>query len=117
MIPFGTHIVTLYHAENPGYSIYTLVNCSWRSVNERILQDGATIITERTTCRILPQYTRPAPGDLLVLGVMDEEIGSEIELKRYAERLRQEGYKCFFVQSCADHSVGVPLPHYAAVGE
>jgi hypothetical protein len=54
---------------------------------------------------------------LLVLGVMDEEIGSEIELKRYAERLRQEGYKCFFVQSCADHSVGVPLPHYAAVGE
>ena len=54
---------------------------------------------------------------VLVLGVMDEEIGSEIELKRYAERLRQEGYKCFFVQSCADRSVGVPLPHYAAVGE
>ena len=117
MIPFGNHIVTLYHKNENGYSCHILVNCSWRSVNERSLQNGATIITERTTCRILPQYKRPVPGDLLVLGVVEEDMHSEIELKRYAERLRQDGFKCFFVQSCADHSMGVPLPHYAATGE
>ena len=117
MIPFGTHIVTLYHAENPGYSIHTLINCSWKSTNERSLQDGATIITERTTCRILPQYTKPVPGDLLVLGVVDEAVENEIALVRLMEKLRSEGYRAFRVQSCADNSAGVPLPHYAAVGE
>jgi hypothetical protein len=117
MIPFGTHIVTLYHAENPGYSIHTLVNCSWRSTNERSLQDGATVITERTSCRILPQYTKPVPGDLLILGVVDEPVENEIALVRLMEKLRSEGYRAFRVQSCADNSAGVPIPHYAAVGE
>ena len=116
MIPFGSHIVTLYHAENPGYSIHTLVNCSWRSTNERSLQDGATVITERTTCRILPQYTKPAPGDLLILGIVDEPVENEIALVRLMERLRGDGYRVFRVQSCADNSAGVPLPHYSATG-
>lgn len=117
MIPFGSHIVTLYHAALPGYTRHILINCSWKSTNERSLQDGVTIITERTTCRILPQYTRPAPGDLLVLGVVEEDAASDIELVELMEKLRSEGYRAFRVQSCADHSIGVPLPHYAAVGE
>ena len=116
MIPFGTHNATLYHAENPGYSIHTIANCSWRSTNERTLQDGATVITERTTCRILPQYTKPVPGDLLVLGVVDEPVENEIALVRLMERLRDKGYRVFRVQSCADNSAGVPIPHYAAIG-
>lgn len=116
MIPFGTHIVTLYHAENPGYSIHTLVDCSWRTTNERTLQDGATVITERTTCRIPPQYTCPVPGDLLVLGIVDEPVDNEIALVRLMERLRDEGYRVFRVQSCANNANSVPLPHYAATG-
>lgn len=116
MIPFGTHIVTLYHAENPGYSIHTLVNCSWRSANERTLQDGATVITERTTCRIPPQYTCPVPGDLLVLGVVVEPVDNEITLVHFMEQLREEGYRAFRVQSCANNANGAPLPHYAATG-
>ena len=116
MIPFGTHIVTLYHAAEPGYTRHTLINCSWKSTNERSLQDGATIITERTSCRILPQYTKPAPGDLLVLGVVDEPVDNEIALVRLMEKLRSEGFRVFRVQSCSDNSEGVPLPHYAAVG-
>lgn len=116
MIPFGTHIVTLYHAAEQGYTRHTLVNCSWKSTNDRSLQDGATIITERTTCRILPQYTRPVPGDMLVLGVVEEDAASEIELVRLMEKLRSEGFRAFRVQSCSDNSEGVPLPHYAAVG-
>lgn len=116
MIPFGNQTVTLYHKSENGYTRYILTNCSWRSSNERSLQDGATIITERTTCRILPQYTRPVPGDMLVLGVVEEDAASEIELVRLMEKLRSEGFRAFRVQACSDNSEGVPLPHYAAVG-
>lgn len=116
MIPFGTHIVTLFHKSGAGYTRHILINCSWRSSNERSLQDGATVITERTTCRILPQYTRPVPGDLLVLGIVDQPVENEIALVRLMERLRDEGYRAFRVESCADNTGCVPLPHYAATG-
>lgn len=116
MIPFGTDIVTLFHKSGAGYTRHILINCSWRSTIERTLQDGATVITERTTCRILPQYTRPVPGDLLVLGVVEDYAANDIELVRLMERLRSEGYRAFRVESCADNSAGVPLPHYAATG-
>lgn len=116
MIPFGTHIATLYHKGETGYTRHTIVNCSWRSSNERSLMDGATVITERTTCRILPIYTRPIPGDMLVLGVVEYDAASDIELVQLMERLRGEGYRAFRVESCADNTGGVPLPHYAAIG-
>lgn len=116
MIPFGTHIVTLYHKVGAGYSRRILVNCSWRSSNERSLMDGATVITERTTCRILPQYTCPSPGDMLVLGVVNDDAANDIELVHLMERLRKEGYRAFRVDSCADNTNGLPLPHYVATG-
>lgn len=116
MIPFGNHIVTLYHKCDAGYTRHILANCSWRSTNERSLVDGATVIMERTTCRILPQYTRPIPGDMLVMGVVEDDAASDIELVRLMERYRSEGYRAFRVESCADNTGGVPLPHYAAVG-
>lgn len=116
MIPFGTHIVTLFHKAGAGYTRHILINCSWRSSNERSLMDGATVITERTTCRILPQYTRPIPGDMLVLGVVEDDVASDIELVQLMERYRSEGYRAFRVESCADNTGGVPLPHYAATG-
>lgn len=117
MIPFGSHTVTLLHKSAHGYKRYTLDGCSWRSTNERSIRDGATVITERTTCRILPQYTKPVPGDLLVLGVVKEEAAGEIELVQLMEKLRSKGFRAFRVRACADNSVGVPLPHYAVVGE
>lgn len=116
MIPFGNQTVTLYHKSGNGYTRYILTNCSWRSSNERSLMDGATVITERTTCRILPQYTRPIPGDLLVLGIVENDVASDIELVRLMEQLRSKGYRAFRVESCADNTGGVPLPHYAAIG-
>lgn len=116
MIPFGTHIVTLYHKENGSYSRHILVNCSWRSTNERSLQNGATVITERTTCRIPPQYTCPAPGDMLVLGVVEEEAQNDIAVVRLLQSLREQGYRAFRVESCAHNADAAPLPHFAAVG-
>ena len=116
MIPFGNHIVTLYHKSGTGYTRHILVNCSWRSSNERSLMDGATVISERTTCRILPQYTKPFPGDMLVLGVVENDAASDIELVRLMEQLRSEGYRAFCVESCADNTGSIPLPHYAAIG-
>lgn len=116
MIPFGTHIVTLYHKENGSFGRHILVNCSWRSSNERRLENGATVITERTTCRIPPQYTCPVPGDLLVLGVVDDDATNEIAIVRLMQRLQEQGYRAFRVESCANNANGVPLPHYAATG-
>ena len=116
MIPFGNHNVTLYHKTGTGYKRLVLVNCSWRSSNERRIADGATVITERTTCRIPPQHTKPIPGDLLVLGVVKDVAANEIALVRIMERLRSEGYRAFRVESCADNTGSIPLPHYAAVG-
>lgn len=116
MIPFGTHIVTLYHKENNAITRHILVNCSWRSTNERSLQNGATVITERTTCRIPPQYTRPVPGDVLVLGVVEEDAANDIALVRLMEKYREQGYRAFCVESCAHNADAAPLPHYAAVG-
>ena len=116
MIPFGHHIVTLYHKTADGYSRHLLHGCSWHSENERTLSEGTTIITERTTCRIPPQYICPSPGDLLILGNVRASANGEIELVRLMETLRQEGYRAFRVQSCADNSHSVQLAHYAAIG-
>lgn len=115
MIPFGFHTVTLYHRENTGYARYILDGCSWRSSNERAISDGSTIITERTTCRIPSRYICPSPGDLLVLGNVENAIASEIELVRCMENLRKQGYRAFRAQSCADYT-NAPLPHFAVIG-
>ena len=116
MIPFGNHIVTLYHKDGSGYTRHILVNCSWRSSNERTLSGGATVITERTTCRIPPQYPCPVPGDMLVLGVVEDEADGEIALGRLLTSLRNQGYRAFRVQSCANNDTACPLPHFAATG-
>jgi hypothetical protein len=116
MIPFGFHFVTLYHKTPEGYTRHMLNGCSWHSVNERELSEGATIITERTTCRIPPNHVCPAPGDLLILGDIQTEVSGDIELVRLMDSVRAQGFRAFRVQSCADNSVGVPLPHYSAVG-
>ena len=115
MIPFGNHTVTLYHKDQNGYTSYTISGCSWRSANERSLDNGATVITERTTCRIPANYICPRAGDLLVLGNEKAEIKSEIDLVRHMEKLRNQGFHAFRVQACADNS-GAPLPHFAATG-
>jgi hypothetical protein len=117
MIPFGNHTVTLLHKTAAGYTRYILNGCSWKSTNTRTLLDGATAITERTTCRIPPQYTKPAPGDLLILGDVRASVSGDIELVRLMDDMRSVGYRAFRVESCADNSTGVPLPHYAAIGE
>ena len=118
MIPFGNHVVTMLHHNGSAYVRETISGCSWKSTNDRALSDGATIITERTTCRIPPRYTRPVSGDLLILGDVSASAKNEIELVRLMESLRQRGYRAFRVQSCADNTcAGVPLSHYAAIGE
>lgn len=116
MIPFGNHTVTLLHKTSSGYKRFTLNGCSWKSTNERTLIDGATMIAERTTCRIPSPNTKPTPGDLLILGNVRAEALGDIDLVRLMESLRSAGYRVFRVESCADNSAGVPLPHYAAVG-
>ncbi len=116
MIPFGHHIVTLYHKTADGYSRHLLHGCSWHSENERTLSEGTTIITERTTCRIPPQYICPSPGDLLILGNVAEEVRGDIELVRLMERMRNGGFRAFRAQHCADNTQGLPLPHFSAIG-
>lgn len=116
MIPFGNHVVTMFHFNGTGYKRNVLEGCSWRGKNERIMVNGATQIMEHTTCRIPSMYTCPAPGDLLVLGNVNASVKGEIELVKLMESLRQKGYKAFRVQSCADNSHSVQLAHYAAVG-
>lgn len=115
MIPFGNHTVTLFHKNGTAYDRYVLTGCSWRSSNERSLIENSTVITQRTSCRIPPKFTKPEPGDLLVLGVIEEDPAGEIALVQLMERLQKDGYRAFRVQSCADNT-GAPLPHYAATG-
>lgn len=115
MIPFGNHTVTLFHKNGTAYDRYVLTGCSWRSTNERSLIENSTVITQRTSCRIPPNFQKPEPGDLLVLGVIDEAPEGEIALLNMMERLQKDGYRAFRIQSCADNT-GVPLPHYAATG-
>jgi hypothetical protein len=117
MIPFGNHNATLFHKTSTGYSIHSIIGCSWFSTNERTLADGVSVITERTTCRYLSVYQRAEPGDLFVLGTVTEKIRNEIELVRYMQQLRSKGYRTFRVQSFADRSTGPVLPHYSAIGE
>ena len=116
MIPFGNHTVTMLHKTANGYKRFMLTGCSWRSSNDRTLEGGATVITERTTCRIPPEHTMPIPGDLLILGDVKASAAGEIDLVRQMQQLRDRGYKAFRVQSCADNSQGAPLPHYCATG-
>ena len=116
MIPFGDHVVTMLHYNGTSYVREVIEGCSWRSRNERTISDGATLFVEHTTCRIPPQYTRPVPGDLLILGKVNATAKNEIELVRLMESLRQKGNKAFRVHSCADNSHTAPLAHYAAIG-
>lgn len=115
MIPFGNHTVTMYHKNGATYDRYVLTGCSWRSTTERSLIENSTVITQRTNCRIPSRFAKPGPGDMLVLGVIEEEVGGEIALLQLMERLQKDGYRAFRIQSCADNT-GVPLPHYAATG-
>lgn len=115
MIPFGSHVVTLFHWNGKVYERHLMTGCSWRSSNERSLIENSTVITERTSCRIPSRFPKPAPGDLLVLGTISEMPSGEIDLINMMERLRKNGYRAFRVQSCADNT-GAPLAHYAATG-
>lgn len=117
MIPFGNHSVTLLHAEGTGYKRYILKGCSWKDANVRMLAGTAISSTTETTCRIPAGQKMPAPGDLLVLGNLKAEVGSEIELTRLMQKLREEGYAVFKVSRIRDDSRGLPIPHYAAIGE
>lgn len=116
MIPFGNHVVTMLHYNGTVYKREILEGCSWRSRNERALSNGATVVSEQTTCRIPSKYPCPVPGDLLILGNVRASANGEIELVRLMETLRQEGHRAFRVQSCADNSHSVQLAHYAAIG-
>lgn len=117
MIPFGYHTVTLVHKDKTGYTRTFLNGCSWKSTVERTLTDGATVLTERTTCRVPPGYRKPEPGDVMILGkVTDIRVQNEIDLVRLLDDMRAYGYRLFRVEACADLSAGTPLPHYAATG-
>lgn len=115
MIPFGNRTVTMLHKTETGYERYILNGCSWRITNEKTLSIDTVVYTERTSCRILPKYPQPSPGDLLILGEVEVEAKREIELLPLMDSLRKRGFCVFRVQSCADNT-GAPLPHYAATG-
>ena len=115
MIPFGNHAITLFHKNGAMYDRYVLTGCSWRSGKERSLIENAVVITETTICRMPPECPKPDPGDLLVLGVIDEVPEGEIALVQLMERLRTDGYRVFRIRSCSDNT-GAPLAHYAATG-
>lgn len=117
MIPFGNHSVTLLHAEGTGYKRYILKGCSWKDANVRMLIGTAISSTTETTCRIPAGQKMPAPGDLLVLGNVKAAAGKEIELVRLMQKLKGEGRAVFRVNRIRDDSRGLPIPHYAAIGE
>jgi hypothetical protein len=116
VIPFGNHTVTMLHYDGVTYKREVLEGCSWKSKNERSLFNGATTVSERTVCRIPSRYTCPIPGDLLILGNVIATASGEIELVRLMDMMRQNGYKAFRVESCADNSHAIQLAHYAAIG-
>lgn len=124
MIPFGNDTVTLVRrveTVNPEtgrtavtYAREALTGCSWRRAR-RWQQAGETFLpVEAVVCRIPADQTRPAPGDLLILGDADVTVTSGAELQALIEQYG-EGDGAIRVSSVRDNArPGFPLPHWAA---
>lgn len=115
MIPFGNRTVTLIHRTPDGYRPFTLKGCSWKDTTARALNGTSIVCTIETTCRVPHGQQKPAPGDLMILGNVDESADGEIELVRLMQRLRAEGSSVFRVERVKDNA-GMLMPHYAAAG-
>lgn len=116
MIPFANDTITLLHKSGASYEPVIIHGCSYRRMSRRTMIDGAVSLASVTTCRIPAGNPMPAPGDVIVLGEMHEGVRGDIEFARLLESKRPKG--AFRVQSVADHArPGVPVPHFAAVGE
>lgn len=120
MIPLGREAVTLYRrvAQQSGgrtrisWQRISLDGCSWRHAARYSLSNAHEVV-----CRIPADQTRPAIGDVLVLGHVEDEIGTAVQLCEMLEKYR-EVPGAFRVQAINDnHRAGFPLPHYAARGE
>ena len=116
MIPYGCETVTLCHRSGAGYARHVLHGCSWRQARVRSVNGLAVSYSDETTCRIPAGQQMPDAGDVLILGDVNVQASSEIELVRQLEALRDGGAAAFRVRTVRDNSRGAPMPHYAATG-
>ena len=121
MIPFGQESVTLYHREETadaqGRTTLTwrrilLDGCSWRHAARYSLSNADEVV-----CRVPAGQMRPSVGDGMILGSVDDEVGSAVALAELLAAHRQQG-RAFRVAAVNDNvRKGFPLAHYAARGK
>ena len=121
MIPLGQEAVTLYHrvqtTDEHGrtklkWQRMWLDGCSWRHAARYSLSNAHEVV-----CRVPAEQTRPAIGDGMVLGRIDDEVSDAVALAALLETHRAQG-RAFRVIAVNDNMrSGFPLAHYAARGE
>lgn len=121
MIPFGDHIVTLYHRERievdgragEAWSRHILTGCSWRDRVVSYTTSTEVLRNAETVCRVPPGQQKPSVGDVMVKGETAEIAAGAADAARILERYTPAG--AFRVTSIADNT-SAPLPHFAARG-
>ena len=121
MIPLGREAVTLYHRvetmEADGrtrlsWRRFWLDGCSWRHAARYSLSNAHEVV-----CRVPAECVRPAIGDVMVLGRVNDAADSALALCDVLEKYRQAG-GAFRAAAVNDNMRrGFPMAHYAVRGE
>ena len=123
MIPFGNDSVTLIRRVETIANGKTVVTykkdsfnrCSWRRVAVTRRVDRQIERGEETVCRMPPE-SRPACGDVVILGSVGATPKDSAELDTIMEAHRNTG--AMRITSVSDLTrPGFPLPHFAVRGE
>lgn len=140
-MPFGTDAVTLYNRreskDTNGRTVVTwhrraIPGCFWTRRNERIREGNSTTMSDVIVCKIPedPDYREPsewdvlpyigdlftlAPGDIIVRGVVADQIGAGLTSAALSDKHRRSGVMT--VTSAQNNArPGFPLGHYLAKG-
>lgn len=124
MIPTGVYTVTLFRRseEKVGgrtavtYERETLTGCTWRR-RRSLTRAGETLLpVEEVICRVPAGQAEPKPGDLMILGDVEETVASSADFQRLKEQYADTGGA--FVAASVRRNVlpGMPVPHWAVRG-
>ena len=142
MIPFGNEWVTLFNRrESTGPNGRTITSwhrsylsgCYWASRPGRVWDGSSVVMVDETICKIpgSSHYRAPAdwdamtdpggyftlsPGDVLLRGVVDEDIKPTLSSSALVSKHKRSG--AMVVTSVKNNVVpGLPLGHYLAKGK
>ena len=122
-LPFGNRAVTLLRRcaqtdaagrRHEAYVPIMLTGCSWRPRRFGVEVGSARMDGQSAVCRIPADQPKPAAGDILLCGTLDE--GGSVSPSEAAALLRERGREAMRVGSVID-GTGGPLKHWRCEGE